>query len=90
MIGNPNSFAFANLPAGSIVNSGNLTVAPGQSLSLIGGTVVNTGHLTAPSGNILIGAVPGNNLVRISQAGNLLSLDIQPTTTQSLLPNNQS
>src|SRR6476661_6373860 len=88
LIGTPNSFAFTNWPGGSIVNSGNLTVAPSQSLSLIGGTVVNTGQLTAPSGNILISAVPGNNLVRISQAGNLLSLDIQPTANQSSLPNN--
>jgi len=88
LIGTPNSFAFTNLQGGSIVNAGNLTVAPGQSLTLIGGTVVNTGQLTAPSGNILISAVPGNNLVRISQAGNLLSLDVQPTATQSSLPNN--
>ncbi|MEG5066327.1 filamentous hemagglutinin N-terminal domain-containing protein, partial [Microcoleus sp. B3-A4] len=87
-IGTPNSFAFTNLPGGSIVNAGNLSVTPGQSLSLIGGTVVNTGQVNAPSGNILISAVPGNNLVRISQAGNLLSLDIQPTVNQSSLPNN--
>ncbi|MEG4218603.1 two-partner secretion domain-containing protein, partial [Microcoleus sp. Pol14C4] len=88
LIGTPNSFAFTTLQGGSIVNAGNLTVTPGQSLTLVGGTVVNTGQLSAPSGNILISAVPGNNLVRISQAGNLLSLDIQPTATQSLLPNN--
>ncbi len=88
LIGAPNSFAFTNLQGGSIVNTGNLTVAPGQSLSLIGGTVVNNGQVNAPSGNILISAVPGNNLVRISQAGNLLSLDIQPTANQSSLPNN--
>ncbi|MEG4842442.1 two-partner secretion domain-containing protein, partial [Microcoleus sp. B9-D4] len=88
LIGVPNSFAFTNLQGGSIINAGNLTVTPGQSLSLIGGTVVNTGQVTAPSGNILISAVPGNNLVRISQAGNLLSLDIQPTANQSSLPNN--
>ena len=88
LIGTPNSFAFTNSPGGSIVNSGNLTVTPGQSLSLVGSTVVNTGQLNAPSGNILISAVPGNNLVRISQAGNLLSLDIQPTATGGSLPNN--
>ncbi|MEG4962277.1 two-partner secretion domain-containing protein, partial [Microcoleus sp. K4-C2] len=88
LIGTPNSFAFTTLQGGSIVNAGNLTVTPGQSLTLVGGTVVNTGQLSAPSGNILISAVPGNNLVRISQAGNLLSLDIQPTATQSSLPNN--
>ncbi|MEG4515079.1 filamentous hemagglutinin N-terminal domain-containing protein, partial [Microcoleus sp. F6_B4] len=88
LIGNPNSFAFTGLQSGSIVNSGNLTVAPGQSLSLTGGTVVNTGQLTAPSGNITVMAVPGQNLVRIAQTGNLLSLEIQPTASQSSLPNN--
>src|SRR5919199_2297891 len=88
LIGKPNSFAFTSLQGGSIVNSGNLTVTPGQSLSLVGGTVVNTGQLNAPSGNILISAVPDKNLVRISQAGNLLSLDIQPTATGGSLPNN--
>jgi filamentous hemagglutinin family protein len=88
LIGTPNSFAFTNSPGGSIVNSGNLTVTPGQSLSLVGGTVVNTGQLNAPGGNILISAVPDNNLVRISQAGNLLSLDIVPTATGGSLPNN--
>src|SRR4028119_2291443 len=88
LIGTPNSFAFTSSQGGSIVNSGNLTVTPGESLSLVAGTVVNTGQLNAPFGNILISAVPGDNLVRISQAGNLLSLDIQPTATGGSLPNN--
>src|SRR4028119_377047 len=88
LIGKPNSFAFTNSPGGSIVNSGNLTVTPGESLSLVGGTVVNTGQLNAPGGNILISAVQDNNLVRISQAGNLLSLEIGPTATGGSLPNN--
>src|SRR5919199_2936915 len=88
LIGNPNSFAFTAKPGGSIVNAGNLTVTPGQGLSLVAGTVVNTGQLNAPGGNILISAVPDNNLVRISQAGNLLSLDIVPTATGGSLPNN--
>ncbi|MGB8690756.1 MAG: filamentous hemagglutinin N-terminal domain-containing protein, partial [Microcoleus sp.] len=88
LMGNPNSFAFTNLQPGSIVNAGNLTVGSGKSLSLIGGNVVNIGQLNAPSGNITMMAVPGQNLVRISQAGNLLSLEVQPTANQGLLPNN--
>ncbi|MEG3884415.1 filamentous hemagglutinin N-terminal domain-containing protein, partial [Microcoleus sp. herbarium19] len=87
LIGMPNSFAFTNLQGGSIVNAGNLAVPSGQNLNLIGGTVVNTGQLTAPGGSITITAVPGQNLVRIAQAGNLLSLEIQPTNNQSSLPN---
>ncbi|MCU0543875.1 MAG: CHAT domain-containing protein [Oscillatoriaceae cyanobacterium Prado104] len=88
LIGNPNTFAFTNSQPGSIVNAGNLTVAPGQNLTLTGGTVVNTGQLTAPGGNITVTAVPGQNLVRIAQTGNLLNLEIQPTANQSSLPNN--
>jgi filamentous hemagglutinin family protein len=78
LVGNPTSFAFALGQPGAIVNAGNLSVAAGQSLSLLGGTVVNTGSLTAAGGQITIAAVPGQNLVRLSQPGSLLSLDIQP------------
>jgi CHAT domain-containing protein len=88
LVGTPNTFAFGNLQPGSIVNAGNLTVPLGQNLTLIGGNVVNTGQLSAPSGNITIAAVPGQNLVRIAQSGNLLSLEVQPTANQSSLPNN--
>ena len=88
LVGTPNVFAFTNTQPGSIVNAGNLAISAGQSLTLIGGTVVNTGQLSAPNGSITMMAVPGENLVRISQAGNLLSLDIQPTVTSASLPQN--
>ncbi|MDB9513261.1 filamentous hemagglutinin N-terminal domain-containing protein [Kamptonema animale CS-326] len=88
LVGTPSIFAFTNPQPGSIVNAGNLAISPGQSLTLIGGTVVNTGQLSAPNGSITMVAVPGENLVRISQAGNLLSLDIQPTATAASLPQN--
>jgi filamentous hemagglutinin family protein len=88
LVGTPNTFAFGNLQPGSIVNAGNLTVPLGQNLTLMGGNVVNTGQLSAPSGNITIAAVPGQNLVRIAQSGNLLSLEVQPTANQGSLPNN--
>ncbi len=78
LIGNPSTFAFDNAQPGSIVNAGNLVVREGQSLTLLGGTVVNTGQLTAPGGTITLAAVPGENLVRISQPGHLLSLEIAP------------
>ncbi|CBN54033.1 MULTISPECIES: CHAT domain-containing protein [Kamptonema] len=86
LVGVPNSFAFTNSQPGSIVNTGNLAVTPGQNLTLIGGTVVNTGTLQAPIGNITIAAVPGENIVRVSQAGHLLSLDIQPVANAGILP----
>ena len=78
LVGTPNSFAFSNAQSGAIVNDGNLAVAAGQNLTLVGGTVVNKGTLQAPGGQITIAAVPGENLVRISQEGRLLSLEVAP------------
>lgn len=76
LVGTPNAFYFGGTQPGSIVNAGNLAVTPGQSLSLLGGTVVSTGQLSAPGGQITVAAVPGENVLRISQPGHLLSLEI--------------
>jgi len=76
-VGTPSAFAFTSQPR-AIVNEGQLGVNPGQSLGLLGSAVVNRGTLTAPGGNIIVAAVPGENLVRLSQPGHLLSLEIQP------------
>jgi filamentous hemagglutinin family protein len=78
LIGTPSQFAFDSPQPGVIVNAGNLSVLPGQNLTLLGGSVINTGQLTAPSGSITIAAVQGENLVKISQEGHLLSLEIEP------------
>jgi filamentous hemagglutinin family protein len=78
LIGTPTQFAFDLSQGGSIINAGNLAVAEGQNLTLLGGSAINTGQLTASGGNITIAAVPGKNLVRISQPGHLLSLEIEP------------
>ena len=74
--GIPNQFAFDSTAPGSIINAGNLAVKQQQNLTLIGGSVINTGQLKAPSGMISLSAVPGENLVKISQTGHLLSLEI--------------
>ncbi|MFQ3629904.1 MAG: filamentous hemagglutinin N-terminal domain-containing protein, partial [Cyanobacteriota bacterium] len=79
LIGNPQNFAFAMTQPGAIVNAGDLAVAPGNSLTLLGGAVANTGTLSAPEGTVTLASVPGQNRVRISQAGSLLSLEIQPS-----------
>ncbi|MGL5065443.1 MAG: beta strand repeat-containing protein, partial [Microcoleus sp.] len=84
LTGTPNSFAFTASQPGSIVNLGNLAVQPGQSLNLLGGAVLNSGQLTAPGGQITIAAVPGASLVRISQPGHLLNLEIQPINSAQL------
>ncbi|MGC1395377.1 MAG: choice-of-anchor Q domain-containing protein, partial [Coleofasciculaceae cyanobacterium] len=89
LIGNPNRFAFAMTQPGSLVNNGNLAVSEGQNLTLIAGNVVNTNSLTAPGGNITLAAVPGENIVRLSQRGMVLNLEIDPVTMMlgSQLPN---
>lgn len=79
--GSPTGFAFSMIQPGAIANAGNLAVESGQSITLLGGTVVNTGSLSAPGGTITIAAVPGQNLVRLSQQGSLLNLEFQPLAT---------
>ncbi|MBE9129757.1 filamentous hemagglutinin N-terminal domain-containing protein, partial [Coleofasciculus sp. LEGE 07081] len=76
LVGNPGSFAFDLAQTGSIINAANLTLKEGGNLTLLGGTVISTGELAAPGGKITIAAVPGERLVRISQPGQLLSLEI--------------
>ena len=84
--GTPNTFAFLTAQPGAIANLGNLTVNPGQSLTLLGGTVLNTGILTAPGGTVTLTAVPGENLARLSQTGSLLSLEFQPIANANSAP----
>jgi filamentous hemagglutinin family protein len=76
LVGNPNTFAFTTSQLGSIINAGNLAVAEGQNLTLLGGTVINTGTVSAPGGRITVVAVPDKNSVRISQEGMVLSLEL--------------
>ncbi|QZZ20497.1 CHAT domain-containing protein [Leptothermofonsia sichuanensis E412] len=83
LVGRPDRFAFTTPQPGAILNAGNLAVTQGQSLTLLGGAVINTGTLTAPGGTITIAAVPGENLVRLSQQDSLLSLEFSPTTPKN-------
>jgi len=80
--GTPNQFAFDTASPGSLFNAGDLAVPAGETLMLLGGFVLNTGSLTAPGGNITIAAVPGESLVRMSQDGMLLNLEIGPLARQ--------
>ncbi|MDY6782200.1 MAG: CHAT domain-containing protein [Cyanobacteriota bacterium] len=80
LVGNPTQFAFDLAQAGAIVNDANLIVGQrreGQNIALIGGTIANTGKVQTTGGNIAIAPVPGSSLVRISQPGILLSLEIE-------------
>ncbi|MEQ8465757.1 CHAT domain-containing protein [Coleofasciculus sp. E1-EBD-02] len=83
LVGNPQQFIFDVSQPGSIVNAGNLAISQGQNLTLLGGTVINTGELTAPGGRITIAAVPGSHRVKISQPGQLLSLEVEPLVNSS-------
>ena len=92
--GTPNAFAFTTSQPGAIISSGNLNT-PNGSLTLLGGTVVSTGALAskpsqfdAPGGQITIAAVADESVVRISQTGQLLSLEIKPLATASTQPAN--
>jgi filamentous hemagglutinin family protein len=76
LTGNPTIFVFSDVTPASIVNRGNLAVKQGENLTLLGGTVTNTGQLSAPGGQINIFPVPGQSVVRISQPGFLLSLEV--------------
>jgi filamentous hemagglutinin family protein len=80
LVGNPSEFALKTSQPGAIVNIGNLSVNSGN-LTLIGGTVASTGSLSTPGGQVTVAAVPGNSLVRISQSGNLLSLEVEPVAS---------
>jgi filamentous hemagglutinin family protein len=80
LIGTPNQFSFNVSQPGNIVNAGDLSVSAGQKVTLLGGTVINTGTITAAGGTVTVAAVPGSNLVKISQPGKLLSLEIEQPT----------
>jgi filamentous hemagglutinin family protein len=85
LVGDPNGFRFDQPIPGSLINLGQLEVNPGQQLSLIGGRVVSTGRLSAPNGRLWVQAVPGESVIRMNQAGQLLSLDL-PASTLSADP----
>jgi filamentous hemagglutinin family protein len=87
LVGNPNAFAFTTSQPGAIVNAGNLSVSSGN-LTLLGGTVASTGQVNAPGGQITVAAVPDASVVRISQAGQLLSLEVEPLTSADTQPGN--
>jgi filamentous hemagglutinin family protein len=86
LLGNPDAFAFTQPEAGAIINAGNLAVESGQNLTLLGGTVISTGTVSAPGGKVTIAAVPGEKLVRISQEGSVLSLDLPVETKAAINP----
>ncbi len=88
LVGMPSTFAFTMSQPGTVLNLGNLAVESGQNLTLLGGNVISTGSIKAPGGEIAIAAVPGESLVRLSQEGMLLSLEVKPPLMASDRPAN--
>lgn len=82
LVGEPAAFAFADDAPGAVVNAGDLTLAAAQQLTLIGGTTVNTGTLATPGGMVTLAAGPGESIVRLSQEGQLLNLEIAARTLE--------
>ncbi|MEM9946737.1 MAG: filamentous hemagglutinin N-terminal domain-containing protein, partial [Cyanobacteria bacterium P01_D01_bin.36] len=82
----PSAYKFTSQAPGSIVNHGDLAVADGNAIRLIGGDVTNTGNISAPAGEITLTAVPGESLVRLGSANALLNLEIEalPDSATSL------
>lgn len=76
LVGTPTQFAFTSATSGAIVNTGNLTLQPNQSLALLGGTVINTGKIQTPGGTVTIAATFGEKLLRFTPQGGLLSLEL--------------
>jgi filamentous hemagglutinin family protein len=82
LVGEPSGYAFAGGEPGAVINAGSIVASAGESVTLLGGVVVNTGTVETPGGTINISAVPGENLVSITQGGNLLSIAL-PTEAQA-------
>ncbi|WP_448514251.1 two-partner secretion domain-containing protein [Parathermosynechococcus lividus] len=74
LLGNPTGFEFNS--KGILINEGHLRVKDGQQLTLMAHQVMNTGTLAAPGGSVTVQAVPETGMVRVSQDGMILSLEI--------------
>ncbi len=48
LVGTPSQFALDTLQPGAIINQGNLTLEPGNNLTLLGGTLLNTRYFIRP------------------------------------------
>ncbi|MEO1623022.1 MAG: filamentous hemagglutinin N-terminal domain-containing protein, partial [Cyanobacteria bacterium J06632_3] len=77
LTGEVKTFHFSHSQPGAVVNLGDLAVEEGNAINLVGGTVVNAGSLSAPDGTVTLAAVEGENVVRIRQGEQLLSLEIE-------------
>ncbi len=92
LTGAPQQLAFTMEQPAAIVNHASLTLGVDQKLVLVGGTVANPGAIgdfgmRFGSGKVLLTAIPGSRLVRVNLTDSPLSLEIEPTTGATSLPN---
>lgn len=76
LVGEPTGLDFWVNAGGALVNSGNLAVAPGAALALVGSRVMNGGNLVSPGGSVTLAAVPEGHYVRLSAVGSVLAYDV--------------
>jgi filamentous hemagglutinin family protein len=74
--GDPKTIRFAIAQPAGIINTGNLSVDAGKSITFTGGSIINTGTLTAPSGNIALTSVAGNSQVVLRSPDAVLGLQV--------------
>ncbi len=73
------------LPIGSITNQGILQVKPQATITFIGQYLQNDGQLIASGGDVNLVATSGENLLRLSQPGTLLNLDVIPAASLDVI-----
>lgn len=87
LLGNPTEFLFEDSGLGLIYNGANLSVSPGNSLSLLGRTVISPGSLEVPESNLTVIATGEGDSLRIRSEGSLLELELPanlPIQNQSI------
>ena len=81
--GDPSAFAFTG-ESGDIVNAAELTLEPGKVLTFVANSVANTGEITAPDGQVILASMPKPGIVRLSQPGQVLSVEYQVANSEDL------
>ncbi|MEM9543098.1 MAG: DUF4347 domain-containing protein [Cyanobacteria bacterium P01_E01_bin.42] len=73
LTGSPTSLMFGRQTPSTILNAADLEVPHGN-LWMVGGSVISTGSIETPNGTITLASIPGENKVKLSHEGMLLSL----------------
>ena len=80
------NYKFAGDAAGSVINNGHITVAPGGTLALMAPIVQNTGTLSAPGGSVLLAGAQAVTLTLQSNGG-LVAYTLDAGSAQALVDN---